>query len=185
MTARIVANAILIVLTVIAQVSFLPTWPWPISTINLILSIIIFISIIINYNQGLWWAFAGGLLLGLFSSLPFGAVAIGLTLTVALTNKLFTNFFTNKSRYTLVILSYAATVCYETFDFIVRLITVLFGWSDATMLGAISIWSALLWQPLLNIFIVNAVFFAYNRSTSKLKHIVFHPDQRYEVINRH
>src|SRR3989338_7268749 len=99
MTVKILSNAILILLIVLGQISFLSTWPQPISNINLLLSVIIFVAVIINYEQGLWWALGGGALLELYSSLPFGAVTLGLVATVIVVNLLFTNFFTNSSYY--------------------------------------------------------------------------------------
>ena len=185
MIIKILSNAVLILLIVLIQVSFLSTWPQPISNINLLLAVIIFVAVIINYEQGLWWALSGGLLLELYSELPYGTVTLSLIATSIIINFLFTNFFTNRSYYALALLGYGATICYAVFTFGVRVLLVVLGQSTTVMLSNFSLMSFLVWQPMLTVMMVTAIFFAYSRSTSRLKHLVFNPEDHYEISRRH
>jgi len=64
---KIIINFIAIITLGMIQVSFLTTWPKPVSNLNLILSLVIFLILISRYQQGLWWALGGGLFLEIFS----------------------------------------------------------------------------------------------------------------------
>ena len=63
----ILINIFSIIALGIIQVSFLTTWPKPVSSLNIILSLVIFFAVILNYKKGLWYAFGVGLFIELFS----------------------------------------------------------------------------------------------------------------------
>lgn len=168
-------NLISVIFLGIAQISFLATWPLPISNLNLILSLIIFLAVIIDYHKGLWWALGGGLFLELYSGSVFGLTTLSLLLTVIGINFLFNNFFTNRSFYSLMILGFIATFIYNLswlgFHFILALVGV-----NLSLVG-INFVSQFVWQPILNLLILAIIFTAYYFSTGRLRNIFLFPNQ--------
>lgn len=170
----ILVQIISLIIIGILQVSFLTTWPWPINSLNLILSLTIFLTVIINYRRGLFFALGGGLFLELYSSLPFGITTLSLIFTVIMINLLFNNFFTNRSFYSLLFLGLISTFIYNLailgFDFL----GLIFGISDYFF--GFNFWTSFFWQPILNLLILAIIFFTYNISTGRLKNIfLFNP----------
>ena len=94
MISSILWQTFFIMLVGIAQVSFLSTWPRPVSTLNLVLSVVIFVAVMLHYRMGITWAVAAGFFLELYSALPFGFTVTGIVLTVMAVNFIFQNFLT-------------------------------------------------------------------------------------------
>lgn len=161
-------NFIAIVFLGIIQVSFLTTWPQPVSNLNLILSLVIFLTISSYFRQGLWWAFFGGLFLELFSFKIFGLTTLGLLLTAIIINFLFNNFFTNYSFYSLTILGLIGTLSYNLLTFLGGMVFNLFG-LDGLALKAATFFHYLTWQLILNLVILYVIFFTVHFLKSKLR----------------
>jgi len=163
----IVINFFLILILGIIQVSFLSTWPWPVSSLNLILSLIIFYAVINGYEKSLWLAFGSGLFLEVYSGLYFGVTVLSLMLTVIIINVLFNNFFTNRSYYSLMILGIIGTAAYNL------IILVLCFFLNFIKLSPISItpdfWAQFFWQSIFNLIILTIIFYAYHISTNRLR----------------
>jgi len=169
----IVLNIFSIIALGIIQVSFLTTWPQPVSSLNIILSLVIFLAIIINYHKSLWIAFGAGLFLELFSGYYFGITTLALLLTVIIVNFLFSNFFTNRSFYSLMILGFVATVIYNLIiaGFIFGLTIVGFNIINTSF----SFFTQYFWQPFFNLVVLAIIFITYYFSTGKLKSIFLFP----------
>jgi cell shape-determining protein MreD len=163
---KVITDMAIILIFSIVQVSFLTTWPVPISSLNLFLSLVIFIAVIINYHRSLLWAFVGGLFLELYSSLNFGITSLSLILTAILINFLFSNFFTNRSFYSLIILGFIGSVFYSL---VIIFLGVAFG--SNISLTDFSFTFQFVWQPFLNVLILGIIFLTYHFSTGRLKHI--------------
>jgi rod shape-determining protein MreD len=159
------------------QVSFLTTWPVPVCSLNLILCLVIFITVIISYEKGLYLAFGSGLFLELYSALPFGLTSLGLLVMVVLTNQLFKNFFTNRSFYSLVILGFIATFLYNFIVLALSLIFVVFGFKFSFAVYDFRL--NFFWQPLLNVLILSIFFFTYYLSTGRIKNLFIFPSDFY------
>jgi cell shape-determining protein MreD len=167
MPINIAIQSLLVIATVILQVSFLTTWPSPINGLNLVLSLVIFLVIIMDQKSALVWALVGGFLLELFSGLPFGATSISLLLTVLLTDFLFKNFFTNRSLYSLLILGYLGSVCYHLSSLTI-ITTILLISNQSFSLVYVGFFEMLFWRPFLNMIILTVIFYSYHLSTGKL-----------------
>jgi len=157
----------------IIQVSFLTTWLRPVSSLNLVLSVVIFLTVIMSYHQGLWWAFGSGLFLELYSGLAFGITILSLILVVILINILFNNFFTNRSLYSLIFLGLIATISYTFIIWGFNFLTLIFG--SAEILINLNFWYHLFWQSILNLIILTIIFFTFYISTGRLKNIFLFP----------
>lgn len=108
---KLILNLLLILLITILQISFLPFLNY-LTYLNLVLCCIIFITLA-NYRQGLWWTLGAGLILDLYSPLPFGSLTLILLLTVILINFLFKKFFTHRTLPALLSLGLIATLFYQ------------------------------------------------------------------------
>jgi len=155
-------NLLAIIVIGIVQISFLPTWPAPVGGLNLILSLVIFLTASNYYKKGLWWAFGGGLFLDLFAIKLFGLSVISLLLTAVLINFLFKNFFTNYSFYSLTVLGVIGTMSYNLmilfFSFLFELLKSDDFW-EFSLAGYIhNLW----WQVILNLIIMYIVFFIFH-----------------------
>ncbi len=151
----------------ILQVSFLTTWPEPVSSLNVSLALIIFMTVIINYRRALWWAFGISLFLELFSGDIFGATLLSTVGMVVTINALFNNFFTNRSLYSLMILGFFGSVVYT----ILRL-GIIVGAALISIPGAdleFDWWVHLFWQPIFTLLILLIIFFTYQSSTGRLR----------------
>jgi len=95
-------NIILIILLALFQISFLNVLSLPFNEIKIILILMIFATFI-DYRYGLYWLFAGVLVLELYSQYPFGVLLLSYFLTFCLIVILFKNIFTNKSLYVLIV----------------------------------------------------------------------------------
>lgn len=171
---KIFGNAFLVIFFAMLQISFFARLPWPFNYFNLILPVILFLTIILNYKLGLWFAFFIGLILDLFSSLNFGALTLSLLFTVAAVNALFNNFFTNRSFYSLIILGFLGNLIYIALLLIFNLIFFIFGAANnLSKLWAASVFFGLLWQLFFSVLLLAVLFFAFNFLSKKLKSVFY------------
>lgn len=166
---KFLANTIFLATLGIIQVSFLTTWPSPVSNLNLILSLVVFLAIILDYSRALWWALGGGLFLELYSGSIFGSITVSMLVTLIIINFLFTNFFTNRSFYSLMILGFAATIVYNLIFSLITLILAVVG--TEVSFNNLSLVSQYFWQPIFNLIVLGIIFVTYYFSTGRLKNI--------------
>lgn len=167
---------------VLIQISFLTTWPVPISSLNIIFCLIIFLTVIFSYEKGLVFAMLTGLLLELYSALPFGQTTLSLLLSVVTINFLYNNFFTNRSLYSLAILGFIGTIIHNLILLFLSAIFVIFGFKFSFAIYDFKL--LYLWEPLMNVLILMIVFFTYFISSGRLKNYFLFPADSYEKRNR-
>ncbi|MDX9892962.1 MAG: hypothetical protein RB292_00920 [Patescibacteria group bacterium] len=175
---KIILNILIIILLGIIQVSFLTTWPFPVNSFNLILSLVVFLVVIVNYHQALWLAFGAGLFLEIYSSSFFGVIVISLLILAMAVNFLFNNFFTNRSSYSLIILGILGTLIYNLLTTAMDFLVNLFRGED--LLWYYNIWPKLFWQPIFNAIILLVIFYVYYLSTDRLTTSLFFSSNSYE-----
>jgi cell shape-determining protein MreD len=166
---KILGNILALLALGIAQVSFLTTWPAPVSNLHLLLSVVVFLAIILDYQRALWWALGGGLFLELYSGSSFGTIVLSLLLTVMAVNFLFTNFFTNRSFYSLMIIGFIATALYNILFWLGTVSVAVLG--APVVLSSGGFFSQFFWQPLFNLIVLAIIFVTYYFSTGRLKNI--------------
>lgn len=168
---RFLADTGIIVLLIAAQVSFLTVWPEPISRINLVLTFIIFITVILSYRRALLWALVAGIILDMYSLRSFGILSVSLVTTVVFINLLFNHFFTNRSYLSLIVLSVAGTalflLVFTLLDFLSSLLalSVLSSSFDRAFLSNAS------WQIGLNTVLAVVLFYAFNFISQRAKSV--------------
>jgi len=112
MTKKII-KALVIILIAILQISFFSILKFPYFNINLILSLVIFFAVIVDYQKAMFVGLATGLLLELYSPLFFGVIVLSLLLTTIVINSLFVHLFTNRTFFSLLSLTLVGVVAYN------------------------------------------------------------------------
>lgn len=168
---KIFLNLFLIIILITFQVSFFPFLDYPVNNLNIILTIIIFITVILNYQLGLYWAAAVGLFIDLYSINNFGVVMTALLVTVICINALFNNFFTNRSFYSLLVLSFLGTLIYNILTLILKFPFYFLKMDIVSPIPDLLWLYNLLWQIVLNITLVSIIFLLFNSLSKKLKSV--------------
>lgn len=154
----------------ILQVSFLTTWPEPVSSLNVALGLVIFMAVIINYQRALWWAFGSSIFLELFSGDVFGITLLSTLGMVIVINILFNNFFTNRSLYSLMILGFVGVNVYTFLRLVFITIATTLNIPGADL--SVDLWAQFFWQPVFTLLILLIIFFTYQYSTGRMKNFL-------------
>jgi cell shape-determining protein MreD len=112
MRNKILAIIALVIGVVVCQISFLPTWPAPVSDINLIVCLLVFLTIHWGYPTSLIIALASGMVLEVYAPYPFGTVIISLLLVTTSVYFLASRVFTNRSWTSMMLSGVAATLAW-------------------------------------------------------------------------
>jgi rod shape-determining protein MreD len=169
---KIIGKAAAIILLAMFQTSFIAALPWPFNYFNFVLSVLIFITAILNFRQALWFAFFSGLILDTFSFSGFGTIAAILILVAIIINFLFRNFFTNRSLYSLVILGLIGNGIYILSLLIFNFLFFIFGATDnlEKFFSRENIFG-LGWQIVFGVLFLAILFLLFNFLSKKLKSV--------------
>ena len=163
---KFLINLILIIAICILQVSLFSIWRHPLNNLNLVLVLIIFVTVIVDYRRGLWWAFGAGLFLELFSNLNFGIITISLLTTTIILNLLFNVLFTNRSLYSLLILAFLGNLSYNLIITLGELLKF-----NLSTLITLKYLYQISWGVILNLTTLTIIFLVFNFLTKKLKSV--------------
>lgn len=166
---KIIINIFLIFALSIFQFSFISGLPAGLSNFNLILVVLIFILSLSGIEPVLWRALGAGLVLDIFSFLPFGVFLFSLSLSFLAANFLLINFFTNRSLYSFLALTAITSIF---FDFIFNLINYFFQYiytDKIFFLFNLGFWKSLAYTEVFNLIAVIIIFYAINFLNKKLK----------------
>lgn len=131
------------------------------SSINLPIAFLVLSIRLFDFPLKLAFALMAGFILDVYSNLPFGSFMITFFLISISLDLLFYNFFTDRSLYSILVLSLIGITIYN-FSFILILSgSYLLGFSDF-LINQNYIWSYLL-QLLVNGFIITVGFYLSNR----------------------
>lgn len=168
---RIIFNLFLVLILVVLQISFFPLLNYPANNLNIVLTVVIFITVILSYRLGFFWAVLSGIIIDLYSINSFGIVTLALVATVLGINILFDNFFTNRSFYSLLILGLIGTVLY---NFIILILKFIFYFLKINNLNPSlnRFWFYdFFWQMILNLVLISIIFLFFNSLSKKLKSV--------------
>lgn len=115
MTSKNIFNILLVCGLIILQLAVEGNLNFFGGRINLALVILIILVNLAEFSWVVIFSVATGLLLDVYSGLPFGVLSVSLFLTGASLKALFLNFFTNFSFYSLLLLGLIAVVIYNLF----------------------------------------------------------------------
>ncbi len=172
MYLRIIFYILAIVGLVIFQIAFLGNLPGVFSAINPVLIVLVFISGLGSFESALWWAAGAGLLLDIYSFNVFGLYLLGLLIVALFINFLQTSFFTNRSLYSFLAVTFFAVLGY---DLIIRFIAgtaALMSGQSLSFFGAgYGFFADESWRMLANLFTVAVLFYLLHFVFAKFKPI--------------
>ncbi|OGF26123.1 rod shape-determining protein MreD [Candidatus Falkowbacteria bacterium RIFOXYB2_FULL_47_14] len=113
MYGKITLNAILIILLSVSQISFVSGLPGWFADINLPIMVLVFMLALSGFRLALFWSFGMGLLLDIYSFLPFGIYMAVFPSIAILINFFLIHFFTNRSLYSFLALAALALLLHE------------------------------------------------------------------------
>jgi hypothetical protein len=113
MYGKIFANIILIIGLAAIQLSFISGLPPVLSSLNIIIVSAVWWLNLSGLKTAMWRLAGIGYILDLYSFAPAGVYLISLLAVALLTHWLLNNFFTDRSLYAFVALTFFATVAYE------------------------------------------------------------------------
>lgn len=135
--------------------------------VNLTLVVLIILINLAEFNWVVTFTVVIGLLLDVYSGLPFGILTLSLFISGVTLKILFLNFFTNFSFYSLLLLGFIAVILYNAvFIFIIGMIYFI-GWSD--YLPGLDYLYKVLWQILTTELIMIAAYYFINSLSRKFK----------------
>ncbi|MEI7620114.1 MAG: hypothetical protein WCJ57_00915 [Candidatus Falkowbacteria bacterium] len=158
----------LLFLVVFLQLSLVNSLPYVFSRINIILLALILFLFFLDFKKVVFLALGLGLLTDLFSFQLFGFYSLTLFLVVVLADFLLANWFTNRSAYSFLALTFFATLFY---NFILYFFFYL---SNFLSDSGFFLWQANFWQGLglelvWNAGIIFLFFWVMNLTTTRLK----------------
>jgi rod shape-determining protein MreD len=106
MYGKIIINLFLVLFVILLQLGFISGLPLYLSSLNLILIILVFILEIKNFKMSYLWAFMAGFLMDLYYFNAPGNYFFSLLIAVFFMNFLLENFFTNRSLYSFLALTF-------------------------------------------------------------------------------
>ena len=116
MIKSILQRVLFVLALVLLQVSFFPVLT-PFNKFNFVLVSLLFLGFIYNFKSSMIYGLVIGFILEIYSVLPFGAIVLALLLGLFVCEKIFTSLLTNRSFYTILILTFVATALYHTVIF--------------------------------------------------------------------
>ena len=139
-----------------------------------------FLSVVYKFKLGIVYSFIFGVLLDIYSALPFGAYLIALTVTIYFAYKFFNQFLTNKSVYSLIGLTALSTVIFNAIMYSYK---VLFYYNNAREFFSFDL--LLLWiktdfiyQLVINLIFVIVLFLAYNFTSNRFRAVFIDPTKQ-------
>jgi rod shape-determining protein MreD len=172
MYLKIIIKILTIIFLVIFQNAFMENLPGIFAEINPIIVILVFLSGLGDFKSALWLAAGAGFLLDIYSFNVFGLYLLGLSAVTIFINFLQTNFFTNRSLYSFLALTFFAVLGYDlairifagTASLVLDRNPYAFGFGAGFIANEP-------WRLLINLIAAAAVFYAVNFATAKLKPI--------------
>lgn len=166
---KIILNILLVIILALIQFSLISGLPAGLENLNLVLVVLIFALSLYSLESALWQAVGVGLILDIFSFLPFGVFLVSLFLSCLAANFLLVNFFTNRSFYSFLALTAITSFFY---GLIFNLINHFFQFDLVEKTFFIfnpSFWQAFVFQMIFNLISVIIIFYMVNFLSKKLK----------------
>ena len=113
MYSKVAINIILASVLFVIQLAFISGLPGWFGNLNLILVVLIYILGLSSFQAAWWWSIGLGILLDVYYFLGFGIYLLSLSSAIFLTYLLLNNFFTNRSLYSFLALTFFGSVSYK------------------------------------------------------------------------
>jgi len=151
------------------QLAIAPRLPFGVDQMNLWLVAVVFIAIAFEFYQGVAFALISAFLFDLFSTLPFGAIMIAISITLAAVYIVCRRFLTNKSLYAAMVLTALATAVYSLVLFFYTAVTYFATTNDAGLVYrlGLAVGGDFLRQMALNLAMVSLLFLIFHASSQR------------------
>lgn len=118
MYKNIIINGLAIIALAIIDSTLMGSLPFGLYRFHLFPIALVFVLLLSNLRVAAWWTLGGGLILEIFSFRPFGAYIFLLFFTLAIIEFLLNKFITNRSIYSIVIITVVVTLIWDIAFFI-------------------------------------------------------------------
>lgn len=171
MLIKAIKHVVFFFLMSLVQIALIPNLPGHLKSLNAILVVLIFIAVVYEFYLSAVYGVLFGVLLDLYSSLPFGAILLSLMITLYVIYKVFKRVLTNKSFYTLVGLTLLGTTIYSLILYFYLYLVLFFQTKDMNLIHSLSVIALnnFLWHFLLNIIFVVVLFFVFHAGSRRFK----------------
>lgn len=153
---KILIFTIVILFIAIVQITLFGSFGSYWNSFNLLLATLIILLFLIDFKLVVYLTVISGLLLDIYSSLPFGIFMVSMFLAISISDFLLFNFFTNRSFYSVISLGLSAILSFNIIFLISLGAAYLLGISNFYVDN--SYWLRLIYQ-IINILIVLSIFF--------------------------
>ena len=167
----ILINAILIWLVLLAQTA---VWSLPagFNFLNIVLVILIYILVIFGPHRAAWWFLAFGWFLDIFQFNAFGANLLALGLCFGIVFFLLSNFITNRSLYSIWLLTVVATFIY---DGVLGLFTA-WRFNDWSIFASVH---GELWRLIANLLLATVLFYFFGAVSKRVRPVFLKDFKRF------
>ena len=169
MYQKIIINIFLLVGLAIVQLAFIGSLPPPANAFNIAIIVLVWLLPLSSYRTVIWWSAGIGVLFDLYSFLPFGTHLLSLLGALALGRWLLLDFFTNRSLYSYLALTFFTTLTYEVSWQAVAAFVLFISGEPANLDFGADFWAREGYLIGLNMAGVAAIFYAYGFISHKLK----------------
>ncbi len=107
--------SIVIILAAAGQVFLSSSQNAIMANFDLLLIILVLLVNLSSFERVIWFLVLSGVIMDIYSSLPFGIFMVSYLLTAIILEALFKNFFTNRSFYSLLIIGSIGVLVYNLF----------------------------------------------------------------------
>ncbi len=172
---KFVIYFILIALAMIFQITFLGNFNLFFKNFNLMLAILVLLIGLTDFKTVLVYLVLSGVLMDIYSSLPFGVYLMTFFLLAIILEILFLNFFTNRSFYSLITMGIIAVIIYNIFFLLISGFSYLIGASPLRLIGASEffladrLWLNIFYQLTNIIIILSFAFWLINKISRRFK----------------
>lgn len=118
----ILGKLVFLICLVIAHFFLSYSLPFPYNSVNIVFASLILFMVLSESGTIVWMAFFTHLCIELYSVSPFGIILSTSTLSILFTYWLFQFFFTNRSWYSTIFLTFLALFFYRSFSLLLLLI---------------------------------------------------------------
>ncbi|NCN07310.1 hypothetical protein GW933_01310 [Candidatus Falkowbacteria bacterium] len=164
---KILISTIIIALVAIFQITLLGSFGDYLSSFNLLLAVLVLLLFLIDFKWIMYFTITAGLILDIYSSLPFGIFMVSMFLAITVSNFLLLNFFTNRSFYAVASVGLMAILSFNCVFLGVSGLTYVLGVSDFYIDK--NYWLRLLFQIINILIILVGLFFIINLSSRRFK----------------
>jgi len=153
----------------VVQITFVESFDSVFVSFNLILAVLAILTLLTEFRRVAIFVILTGVLLDIYSNLPFGVFLITLFAVALILQLLYLNFFTNRSFYALILLGLITVVLYKTIFLALSGFVFVIGISPFFSISGF--WIDLAFQILGMVIILAVAYVAINKLSKNFKPI--------------